>query len=123
MVERAVTGRFSAEDARTAPPALLRRWFEPTADGGWQASGELRRMVRFEAGDLLRMAIPARRYDLILCRNTVIYFTEAVRDALHERLAAALTPGGYLVVGTSERVADPRSLGLTSAHPFVYRSS
>jgi chemotaxis protein methyltransferase CheR len=123
MIERANSGRFSAEDARTAPPALLRRWFEPTADGGWQAAADLRRMVRFETGDLLRMPIPASRYDLILCRNTVIYFTEAVRDALHERLATALTPGGYLVVGSSERVADPRSLGLTTSHPFVYRRS
>lgn len=121
MVERARAGRFTAEDARAAPPALLKRWFEPTGDGGWQAADELRRMVRFEAGDLLRMAIPCGRYDLILCRNTVIYFTEAVRDALHRRLADALAGGGYLVVGTSERVADPAALGLSSPSHFIYR--
>ena len=39
----------------------------------------------------------ARRYDLVLCRNTVIYFTEEVRDALHARLVESLRPGGYLV--------------------------
>jgi chemotaxis protein methyltransferase CheR len=64
------------------------------------------------------MAVPAGRYDVVFCRNTVIYFTEAVRDALHERLVSALAPGGYLVVGTSERVADPRALG-----HFIYRKS
>jgi chemotaxis protein methyltransferase CheR len=80
-------------------------------------------MVRFDTGDLLRMPIPADSYDVILCRNTVIYFTEEVRDALHERLARALAPGGYLVVGTSERVADPRGLGLTSPFHFIYRKS
>ena len=58
-----------------------------------------------------------------MCRNTVIYFTEEVRDALHARLADALRPGGYLVVGTTERVADPRRLGLDLAHPFIYRKS
>jgi chemotaxis protein methyltransferase CheR len=121
MVERARTGRFSAEDARTAPAAPLERWFAPLADGGWEARPELRRMVRFETGDLLRMPIPAARFDLIMCRNTVIYFTEEVRDALHRRLAGALADGGYLVVGTSERVADPRSLGLTSPFHFIYR--
>jgi chemotaxis protein methyltransferase CheR len=121
MVERARGGRFSAEDARTAPSALLRRWFEPLEDGGWEARAELRRMVRFDTGDLLRMPIPAARFDLIMCRNTVIYFTEEVRDALHRRLAAALADGGYLIVGTSERVADPRSLGLTSPFHFIYR--
>ena len=123
MVERARTGRFTAEDARTAPPGLLKKWFEPADDGGWQAKPELVRMTRFEVGDLLRMSVPTGRYDLIMCRNTVIYFNEEVRDALHVRLAGALAPGGYLVVGTSERVADPRALGLESPFHFIYRKS
>jgi chemotaxis protein methyltransferase CheR len=123
MVARAREGVFRAEDGRTAPQALMRKHFEPTGDGGWKAKDELRRMVRFDTGDLLRMPIPADRYDVILCRNTVIYFTEEVRDALHERLARALAPGGYLIVGTSERVADPRALGMTSPFHFIYRKS
>jgi chemotaxis protein methyltransferase CheR len=123
MVARAREGKFSAEDARTSPKAMLQRHFEPLPDGGWAAKSELKRMVRFENGDLLRMAVPTARYDVVFCRNTVIYFTEEVRDALHERLVKALSPGGYLVVGTSERVADPRGLGLTSPHHFIYRKS
>lgn len=123
MIDRARTGRFSAEDARTAPPALLKKWFEPADDGGWQAKPELLRVTRFSVGDLLRMPVRAGRWDLIMCRNTVIYFTEEVRDALHARLAEALAPGGYLVVGTSERVASPRALGLSSPMHFVYRKS
>ena len=80
-------------------------------------------MMRFDVGDLLRMPVPTGRYDLIMCRNTVIYFTEEVRDALHGRLADALAPGGYLIVGTSERVTDPGALGLTSPFHFIYRKS
>ena len=123
MVARARAGRFSVEDARTAPPALLQKWFVPVDEGGWQAKSELVRMTSFEVGDLLRMPAQPGRYDLIMCRNTVIYFTEEVRDALHARLASALAPGGYLVVGTSERVADPRALDLTSPFHFIYRKS
>jgi chemotaxis protein methyltransferase CheR len=123
MVERARKGHFTADDARTAPPALLKKWFEPVDEGGWQAKRELVRMTRFEVGDLLRMPVQAGRYDLIMCRNTVIYFTEEVRDALHARLASALAPGGYLVVGTSERVADARALNLTSPFHFIYRKN
>ena len=123
MVERARLGRFSVEDARTAPPALLKKWFDPVDEGGWQAKAELVRITRFEVGDLLRMPVQAGRYDLIMCRNTVIYFTEEVRDALHARLATALAPGGYLVVGTSERVTDPKALDLTSPFHFIYRKS
>jgi chemotaxis protein methyltransferase CheR len=123
MVARARTGVFTAEDARTAPVKTLARWFTQTADGGWEAKPELRAMTKFDVGDLLRMPVPRERYDLVICRNTVIYFTEEVRDALHERLVTALAPGGYLVVGTSERVADPRGLGLTSPFHFIYRKS
>jgi chemotaxis protein methyltransferase CheR len=123
MVARAREGRFTAEDARTSPKAMLQRHFVPQPDGGWAATPELKRLVRFENGDLLRMAVPTARYDVVFCRNTVIYFTEDVRDALHERLVKALSPGGYLIVGTSERVADPRGLGLTSPHHFIYRKS
>jgi chemotaxis protein methyltransferase CheR len=123
MVARAKEGKFSAEDARTSPPELLKRHFTPLPGGGFEAKPELKRMLRFQTGDLLRMPVPSGRYDVIFCRNTVIYFTEEVRDALHERLVKALAPGGYLVVGTSERVADPRGLGLTSPFHFVYRKA
>jgi chemotaxis protein methyltransferase CheR len=123
MVARARTGIFTPEDARTAPPRMLERHFTPRPEGGFQAKPELQRMVRFETGDLLRMPVPVERYDVVFCRNTVIYFTEEVRDALHARLVKALAPGGYLVVGTSERVADPRGLGLTSPFHFIYRKS
>jgi chemotaxis protein methyltransferase CheR len=123
MVARAREGRFTVEDARTSPKPMLERHFTPLPGGGWEARPELKRMVRFQTGDLLRMAVPADRYDVIFCRNTVIYFTEEVRDALHERLVKALAPGGHLIVGTSERVADPRGLGLTSPFHFVYRKA
>lgn len=122
MVERARLGRFSDEDARSAPAGLLARHFT-AVEGGWQARRELASMCRFEVDDLLRMRLPGGRLDLVLCRNTVIYFTDEVRNALHARLADALRPGGYLVIGSTERVHDPRAMGLTSTHPFVYRKS
>jgi chemotaxis protein methyltransferase CheR len=123
MVERAREGRFTAADARDAPNAELRRHFVPEKGGGWRASPELRRTARFVVGDLLRGTAPREGFDLVLCRNTVIYFNEDVRDALHARLAAALRPGGYLVIGATERVAQPAALGLRSVQPFTYQKT
>ncbi len=120
MVARARDGVFTADDARDAPTATLAAHFT-MVDGAWHASDELKRLVRFEQGDLLRMEPPAGSFDLVLCRNTVIYFTEEVRDALHGRLAAGLRPGGRLVVGATERVTDPAAHGLEPEFPFVYR--
>ncbi len=69
------------------------------------------------------MHVRTGAYDLVLCRNVVIYLTEQVRDDLHRRLAAALRPGGYLLVGSTERVSWPSQLGLRLVHPFVYRKT
>ncbi|PTL59162.1 CheR family methyltransferase [Paraconexibacter algicola] len=121
VVARARRGIFSDADARDAPRDALLRHFEQTADGTWAARPALRALVRFEQGDLLRVRPRREHHDLILCRNTVIYFTEEVRDALHERLVEALRPGGYLIVGATERVARAADLGLEPTHPFTYR--
>jgi chemotaxis protein methyltransferase CheR len=120
MVARAREGFFTEEDARTAPRKPLERWFEETP-GGFQAKDDLKRIVRFEVGDLLRLRPKRAAYDLVLCRNTVIYFNEEVRDALHARLAESLRPGGFLLVGSTERVSNADGLGLQPAHPFTYR--
>jgi chemotaxis protein methyltransferase CheR len=121
MVERARAGVFTAGDARSVDPGLMERWFTKLPDGGYEAREALRAMCRFEVGDLLRARPRAGAYDLVMCRNTVIYFNDEVRDALHARLVTALRPGGYLVVGATERVADPAGIGLAPTHPFTYR--
>jgi chemotaxis protein methyltransferase CheR len=122
MIDRAQRAEFTAEDVRNAPAIALERFFQ--ADGElWRPTAELRALVSFEVGDLLRLRPPAAAYDLVLCRNTVIYFNEEVRDALHERLATALRAGGVLVVGATERVTDPERLGLETVAPFTYRKA
>jgi chemotaxis protein methyltransferase CheR len=122
MVARARTAVFTDDDARTAPPRDLQRAFDRIA-GGWQAKEHLRSRTRFEVGDLLRLAPRPSSFDLILCRNTVIYFAEPIRDELHARLTEAVRIGGYLVIGSTERVANPAALGLTMVHPFIYRKA
>jgi chemotaxis protein methyltransferase CheR len=122
MIERARAGVFSAEDARGVDIEEMERAFDRVPEG-WRAKDVLRRMMAFEIGDLLRGRPPTAGRDLIMCRNTVIYFAEPVRDDLHARLAEALRPGGYLIVGATERVSKPADLGLELAHPFIYRKA
>jgi chemotaxis protein methyltransferase CheR len=123
MVQRARDGRFSAADARTTPPGVMERWFTQLPDGTYEVKPQLKTMARFEVGDLLRMQPRPGSFDLVMCRNTVIYFNDEVRDALHARLATALRPGGYLIVGATERVTDPAGIGLAPTHPFTYRKN
>jgi chemotaxis protein methyltransferase CheR len=122
MIERARAGVFSAEDARGVDISEMERAFDRVPEG-WRAKDALRRMMTFEIGDLLRLRPQTASKDLIMCRNTVIYFAEPIRDELHGRLAQALRPGGYLVVGATERVSKPADLGLQMAYPFIYRKA
>jgi chemotaxis protein methyltransferase CheR len=122
MVARAKTGEFSEADARTAPKAAMERWFDRTPSG-WLAKPALRSMTSFEVGDLLKLRPPRSSYELIMCRNTVIYFADQIRDELHASFAHALRPGGLLVIGGTERITDHAALGLRPVQPFIYRKS
>ncbi len=121
IVARAQRGWFSAADMRNVPPRIRDAWFSP-ADGGFQARTSLGGRLRFRVEDLLKSSYTTG-LDLVLCRNVVIYFTDAARDTVHANIAKALRPGGYLMVGSTERVADPKRLGLEPAHPFIYRKT
>ena len=122
MIARAKIGEVSDADARTAPAAAMERWFERTPNG-WRAKPPLQSMTAFEVGDLLKLRPAASSYELIMCRNTVIYFADQMRDDLHARFAHALRPGGVMVIGGTERITDAASLGLAPIHPFIYRKS
>jgi chemotaxis protein methyltransferase CheR len=78
---------------------------------------------RFEQRDLLVDGAPPGKWKLVLCRNVAIYFVPEAKQALHELLAGCLAGGGLLMLGRSERIANPRSIGLEQAAPHVYRST
>lgn len=119
MIARARQGNFSEADMRSVPDASRDRWFEPTADG-WRGRDELKELASFEVEDLLACSPEPESYDLISCRNIVIYFKEDSRAALHAKLAGALRSGGYLMVGASERVVAAETYGLELVFPFTY---
>jgi chemotaxis protein methyltransferase CheR len=115
-------GEFSADDARTADPAILRRHFEQLPGGGWRAGRRLLESVSFVHEDLLATNASEASFDLVLCRNVVIYFTPQARSVVHPMLARSLRPGGYLMIGSTERIAQPLDqLDLEPAWPFVFR--
>jgi chemotaxis protein methyltransferase CheR len=80
----------------------------------------LRRRVHWERRDLAHDPPPAGRFDLVLCRNVAIYLEPAAKARVHGMLAGRLAAGGVLMLGRSERLADPASLGLRRVEPHVY---
>lgn len=120
ILSRARGGHFGAQDLQNVSAQRRRRWFEELPGGRFRAVTELRRMVRFSRLDLLDDPYP-RAFDLIVCRNVVIYFNEDAKERIYERLFAALRPGGVLFVGSTERVNDATKRGWERPAMFFYR--
>jgi chemotaxis protein methyltransferase CheR len=76
--------------------------------------------ARWERRDLAQEPSPPGRFDLVLCRNVAIYLHPDVKARVHRLLAGALSPGGVVMLGRSERLGDPAALGLRRVEPHVY---
>ncbi|RAI58598.1 CheR family methyltransferase [Roseicella frigidaeris] len=108
VVTRARQGRFSQfEVQRGLPARLLVRHFRQE-EGRWQVAPDLREMIRFERWNLLADLRPLGRFDVIFCRNVLIYFDAPTKARVLEAMAAQLAPDGVLYLGGAETV-----LGLT----------
>jgi chemotaxis protein methyltransferase CheR len=106
MLARAEAGRYSMfEVSRGLSDHLLRKYFTPENDG-WRAKDTLRQMVEFRRYNLLddpyENAIGP--FDIIFCRNVLIYFDEKTRRNIFAGLARVLRPWGYLCLGGAETV-------------------
>jgi len=102
-VAAASAGRYPASAFAAAPAGLLDGWAAP-AGRLHVFSDRLRPLVRFEVRDLGRDPPPASGYDLIVCRNVLIYFARSAQISVLERFADALGPGGLLFLGKVESV-------------------
>ena len=95
------------------------RWFEET-DNGWRAVEPLRRTVRFQIHNLLEAAPHPGMFDIILCRNVLLYLNSERRSQVFDRIANAMVSDGWLMLGAGETVigqtnrfeADPDARGL-----------
>lgn len=120
ILARAKEGIFSPSDMRNVTPARRGKWFSEKPGPTWQVNDELRRAVNFRQMDLLRDTFPTG-FDLIACRNVVIYFNDDAKDVLYRRFFDALKPGGILFVGSTERVNNAEQMGWQKAGTFFYQ--
>lgn len=110
-------GRYRATAIRAIDPTLRNRYFmgvdEPGPDREFDVIPLVRRMVTFRRANLhephVWRQLPGP-YDLILCQNLLIYFHPRAVEALVDRVAEALAPGGYLAVGPAEVDLIPRAV-------------
>jgi chemotaxis protein methyltransferase CheR len=110
VLEKAQSGVYSQfEVQRGLPIHMLVKYFTQAGEQ-WHIAPEVRAMVQFRPLNLLNDFTPLGTFDLVFCRNVLIYFDQPTKADVLTRLAKQMTPDGYLVLGAAETV-----VGLTDA--------
>jgi chemotaxis protein methyltransferase CheR len=116
VLRKAALGRYGSWSLRETPDLMQQRWFAPQGRD-MLLSPAIRAAVHFERGNLVEpdgnIWLP-RAYDVVFCRNVIMYFTPAMQQVVIERIAEALAPGGYLFLGHAETLR-----GLSDAFSLV----
>ncbi len=118
---RAKVGHFGEAEIKDTPADVVEEHF--SVDGAeWIVDPSLRSGIVWRQQNLLHDPVPREApFDLILCRNVVIYFEDEAKRNLHRRFAESLRPGGILFVGGAERVFRPWEFGLELIESAMYR--
>lgn len=120
-------GRAGLYDEKTVArvPATERQRFlvrtEKSAERPYSVGNDLRRLVSFRALNLVGPWPMHGSFDVIFCRNVLIYFDEPTQETLWERFSAKLAPEGHLYIGHSERVSGPAQHSYDTVGVTTYR--
>jgi len=119
-LKKGMAATYPAKDLEPVPTDLRQLWCAQEADMA-TLGPEARAIVRFRSLNLQGDWPMRGKFDVIFCRNVMIYFDNLTKERLVERFAGALRPGGYLYIGHSERVTGPASQQLQPVGPTIYR--
>ena len=89
----------------TIPPDWKKKYFIPHSGGQYQVAPRVRDNVIFQPFNLMDPIKFRRKFDVIFCRNVMIYFDQPTKDALVRRFYDATAPGGYLLISKSENLS------------------
>jgi len=103
VVAQAQEGRYDdLSMARGLTPERKQRFFTDNGDGSWSVKTEIKARTRFTELNLLKSYALLGRFEIIFCRNVLIYFSSELKTDILDRMAQVLNPGGYLFLGGSE---------------------
>ena len=115
-VQRAV---YPAATVEPIPANFRRRWLRPEG-GEFAVVDELRSLVTARPLNLFEPWPMRRRYDVIFCRNVMIYFEDDAKAELEARFVEMLAPGGHLYIGHSERLIGPAAAAMQPVAQTAY---
>ncbi len=114
-------GPYLPYEIRNVDRKYLDKYFTQNESGYW-IKDEIKKRITFQRHNLLSDPFEIN-FDLIVCRNVIIYFSEIVRDNLYKKFHNSLKTGGVLFLGGSEVVLRPAEQGFTMINPAFYRKT
>jgi chemotaxis protein methyltransferase CheR len=124
VLAEAAAGMYNNEDLKSMPVEQRRRYFLAGVGerAGWfKVRPEIRKMVQFAEQNLIEQLEIRGPFDVIFCRNVMIYFNKTTQQAVVSGLEKKLAPGGYLMIGHSETLNNVQH-SLKYICPAVYRA-
>ena len=120
VLQRAMKGNYPESKLNGLAEAVLRKYFDK-GEGEYIIKPRIREIVKFKWFNLISPKFPFKhKFDIIFCRNVMIYFDKPTREELVEKFTDALAEGGYLCIGHSESLANTKHR-LKYIQPTIYR--
>lgn len=118
-IQRAKVGIYPERSLAEVPAHVKSKYFEKQA-AFYKVDDAIKRTVTFKKHNLLKDTYE-KNFDLIICRNVMIYFTEEAKDQIYKNFSNSLKPGGILFVGSTEQIFNPGNYGFETEDTFFYR--
>lgn len=119
ILGKANKGEYTDNEMKNVSPSDLNKYFKKVNDK-YYIDDSIKKKVTFKKHDLI-LGTYEKNFDLIVCRNVVIYFNNDTKEAIYSKFAESLKKGGLLFVGATETIYDYKKYGFEKASTFIYR--
>ena len=119
IIAKAKVGVYNEKSIASVPEDFKKKYFTKVGPS-YKISDEIKERVEFKEHNLLKDAYP-KDYNLIVCRNVLIYFTEEAKEEVFRKFNKALAPGGVLFIGSTEQIVNYKEIGYERKNSFFYQ--
>lgn len=119
IIKKAENGIYNENEVRNVLPLIEKKYFRKVSTK-YHISEDIKSLVKFKKHDLIVDEYD-KNFDLIVCRNVIIYFRNEVKKEIFEKFSNSLKVGGLLFVGATESIYNYREYGLDKESTFIYK--
>ena len=121
VIEHAKVGLYAEKSIAAVPDDLKKKYFTKIGNS-YQISDDIKKCVTFKEHNLLKDIYP-KDYDLILCRNVVIYFTDDAKNMIYRNFYNSLKNHGVLFIGSTEQITNYKDIGFERMSSFYFEKN